>query len=149
MIGMFRFGLSLVATLAMGAVGCGHACNAIGCLDGLVLAFDGLVAGTTYQVTVSQVTATPETIPVATCTAVVAANGSPQLSCSSERPHTESSNTLQFHDTELTKLVITVSSNGMTLVNQAADVSYTSSEINGPGCGVCTQASVSVTVPMT
>jgi len=100
-------------------------------------------------VTVSNVTATPETIPVATCTAGVAAGGSTQLFCDSQLSHSESGSTLQFQGTELKKLLITVSSNGMTLVNRTEDVAYTSREINGPGCGVCTSASLTVTVPAT
>ncbi len=42
-------------------------------------------------------------------------------------------------------LQVTVSSHGAQVTQQSFKVNYVSQEINGPGCGVCTNATVNVT----
>lgn len=123
-----------------------HACTLIGCRDGLVMSFDGLIAGSTYQIVVSVVTPTA-TAPLVTCTAAPGANGDQQLTCDSVDSHTEVGTTLQIHDSTLNQIQVTVSSNGAQLSQQTFTIGYQSVEINGPGCGVCTHADVTVTLP--
>jgi len=67
---------------------------------------------------------------------------SPRLYCSCGESHSEAGNLLDIEDTSLQQIQVTVSTNGTQVVQQTIDVAYTSSEINGPGCGVCTQSGI-------
>ena len=146
MIGMSR-SVPLLAVLgALGAFGCDHSCGAVGCNNGLSLSFAGFTPGSTYQIVVSVVTPM-EVIPFVTCTAAPDDLGAEQLSCASDQLHAESGTTLRIPDDTLKQLQVNVSSNGTHFVQQTFAVTFESKEINGPGCGVCTSADITMTIP--
>jgi hypothetical protein len=147
MIRMSRL-IALLTLLASGAAGCesNHACTLIGCLDGVVVSFNGLDAHASYEIDVSAVS-TAEVASIMTCTVAATDAGSQQLACTSSEAHSEFGTSVQIRDSTLGKLQITVSSGGTQVAQQTFDVTYQSREINGSGCGVCTSASVTMTVP--
>jgi hypothetical protein len=142
--------VALLALLAAGSSGCesSHACSLVGCLDGVIVSFTGLGAHPSYDITITPVTTTPDVVPLATCTIDASDAGARQLTCTSSfETHDEFGLSVRIQDSTLQAIQISVSSDGTPVAQQTFDVSYQSSEINGPGCGVCTQASVSMTVP--
>jgi hypothetical protein len=151
MICFFRSRRLLLATPLLGLLGCdvGHTCTLVGCLDGLNIQLDGkFETGKAYQLDISTITTTPEIVPFMRCSVARLTENNWDLRCNSAFPHSEVlGNRIQIRTTEFTKLKVVVSSSGMTLGEQTLDAGYTSKEINGPGCGVCTSALVSVTVP--
>ena len=144
MIRMSRFLAVLV--LASTAAGCGsqsgQSCGLVGCRTGITLSFEGLDASATYQIVVAVTKPADGIVPIANCMLVPEAGGSPRLYCSSGESHWEGGNLLNIEDTSLQQIQVTVSTNGTQVVQQTVDVAYTSSEINGPGCGVCTQTGI-------
>ena len=86
-------------------------------------------------------------VPIANCLLVPEASGYSRLYCSSGGRHSEIGNTLNIEDTSLQQIQVTVSTNGSQVLQQTIDVAYTSSEINGPGCGVCTQTGIIKVAP--
>ncbi|HZL19511.1 MAG TPA: hypothetical protein VFG23_17380 [Polyangia bacterium] len=140
-------GLLLVALL-LAVPSCQTACGLVGCAQGLSITFDAnFNQAATYDVVVSVVTATPETVPIATCTLVASDGGGAQLLCGSQEAHSEQSNTLRIEDTTLAKVLVSVSLGGNTVAEQTFEPAYTTAEINGPGCGTCTSASIQMTIP--
>jgi len=140
----------LFILLLVGLSTCGseHSCTLIDCLDGLNIQLDGkFEMGETYQVDISVITTTPEVVPIMRCSLSRPTENSWDLRCNSAFPHSEFGNRIQVRTTEEKKVKVAVSSNAMTLGEQVFDVAYTSKEINGPGCGVCTSALIDVTVP--
>jgi hypothetical protein len=117
-------------------------CGAVGCSTGVNLSFDGLDAGATYQIVVAVVEPVYGAVPIAECMLVPEPGASPRLYCSCGENHRESGNILNIEDTSLQQIQVTVSTNGTQVVQQTVDVAYTSSESNGPGCGVCTQTGI-------
>lgn len=154
MIAMSRFSLALLVApvvVVVALAGCeyGQTCAAIGCSDGLNVQLNGnFEIGRSYQVDISTITVTPEVVPIMRCSLTRPTENGWDLRCNSAIPHSESfGNWIQMRTTEFKKLQVAVESDGITLGEQVLDVSYTSKEINGPGCGVCTSAVVNVTVP--
>jgi hypothetical protein len=142
--------LALSLLLAATAAGCdgSHTCTLIGCLDGVAISFEGLNLGTTYDIAIADLNMMAHAaVPIMTCTAAATDAGYQTLSCSSSEAHSEIGTTVHIRDTTLSAVEVTVSSNGVQLSDRSFDVNYTSKEINGPGCGVCTSASVTMTVP--
>lgn len=140
----------LAALLAAGAIGCeaSHVCATVGCLYGVTVSFTGLGAHPSYDITIASVTPPPDVVPISTCTLDVTDGGSRQLACTSSSETVDvSGTTVRIQDNTLDSLQITVSSGGAQVAQQTFDVTYQSSEINGPGCGVCTTASLVMTVP--
>ena len=137
--------------LALVVGGCerGHVCTLIGCRDGLTISLDGRFdVGTTYQVVVDSLPTPPESVPLLSCT-LSPSDGGQELSCGPAGlgvQHIEIGRATFISDTTLRRVQITISSGGAP-VTQTFDVAYTSSEINGPGCGVCIQAAIHVTIP--
>jgi hypothetical protein len=126
----------------------GKSCGTVGCAQGLSIDFDANFSqAATYQVVVSVVTATPETVPIATCTLVASDGGGVQLLCDSMEIHSELSNTLRIDDMTLSKILVSVSVGGNTVTEQTFEPVYKAAEINGPGCGTCTSATVQMTIP--
>jgi len=138
----------LAASLSLGISGCGHSCTGVGCPDGLSIFLDGTPDPTApRRIEVSEVTATPEVVLVMTCSLSTNSVGGPDLLCSSARQHSEHGNIIVIRDYDLKHLVVTVSSGGTKLGEQTFDPTFTSEEINGPGCGVCSDASIRVMLP--
>jgi hypothetical protein len=139
----------LLAALLSAVPACdSRGCTAIGCYQGLSITFGGnFTQSATYDVVVSVVTTTPETVPIATCTLVASDGGAAHLLCESQELHLEQSNTLRFDDTTLTKVLVSVSMGGTTVAEQTFEPAYTTREINGPGCGTCTSAAIQMTIP--
>jgi hypothetical protein len=141
---MSRFlALLVVAATAAACDGAaGQTCTLVGCRTGLNLAFDGLDATVTYQIVVAVTAPADGVVPIASCVLMPDAGGSSRLYCSSGESHSEAGNLLNIEDTSLQQIQVTVSTSGAQVLQQTVDVTYTSSEINGPGCGVCTETSV-------
>lgn len=139
----------LLASLLAAVPACeGKGGGDVGCAEGLSITFDAnLSQAATYDVVVSVVTTTPETVPIATCTLVASDGGGVQLLCGSMENHSEDSNTLRIDDPTLAKILVTISSGGNTVAEQIFEPVYTAKEINGPGCGICTSASLQMTIP--
>jgi hypothetical protein len=139
MIRMSRF-LAVLAVASTAAACDGQSdCGNVGCLTGLNLSFDGLDASLTYQIVVAVTKPADGIVGIAECMLVPVAGASQRLYCSSGASHSETGNLLNIRDTSLQQIQVTVSTNGTQVVQQTIDVTYTSSEINGPGCGVCTE----------
>ena len=142
--------LLLATPLLVGLLGCdSRACTLKGCFDGLNIQLDGkFEIGKVYDVNISVITTTPEVVPIMICSITRPTENGWDLRCSSVLPHSEIfGNRIQIRTTEITKLGVVVSSSGAKVGEQTFDVTYTSQEINGPGCGVCTSALVNVTIP--
>ena len=148
MPGMSRL-VALLALLAAGAGGCesSRVCSLIGCLDGVTVTFTGLGAHSSYDIVIAPVPATTDGAPLATCTLETSDAGVRRLTCASSETHIEFDTSVRIEDDTLHTIQITVSSGGAQVAQQTFDVTYQSSEINGPGCGVCTTASVMMVVP--
>ena len=139
----------LLAALLSAVPACdSHGCTTQGCPQGLSITFEGnFTAGATYDVVVSVVTATPETVPIATCTLVASDGGAAQLLCGSMEAHSEQPNILRIEDTTLSKVLVSVSMGGTTVAEQTFEPAYTTREINGAGCGTCTSAAIQMMIP--
>lgn len=148
-----RRGIVLAVLLAVaflvGNGGCGeHACGLVGCLNGLTVTFSGnYEAGATYTAVVNRVASVPETVPLATCQIEPSPEGGHRAVCTSATVHSEIANSTRIEQNDLTNLRVAVSRDGTQLGEQTFQPAYSSREINGPGCGVCTSASVSVEIP--
>ncbi len=150
MIRMSQLLCLLAALPAFATAGCaGHGCTDQGCADGLNVSFSGLDASSSYEIAIAQPLATGYVFTFMTCTLGPTDGGARQLACSStSEEHREGYDaSVQILDNTIKKLQITVSSGGVQIAQQTFDVSYTSKEINGPGCGVCTTAHVAMTIP--
>jgi hypothetical protein len=138
----------LLAALLFAVPSCESSCGLVGCARGLSITFDANFSqAATYDVVVSVVTATPETVPIVTCTLVASGGDGAQLLCASQEAHSELSNTLRIDDTTLSKILVSVSMGGNTVAEQTFEPVYNTGEINGPGCGTCTSATVQMTIP--
>ena len=155
MIGLSRFRLAALACLALASVAasfavtsCGYACTAIGCWNGLVIELGGNIGQhDDLDIEVAHITPTPEVIQAMTCKFTRSSTGE-QLLCGSIREHREiNSRTINFLSDELKNIRITISSGASVISEQMFEVQYKSAEINGPGCGVCTNATVNVAIP--
>jgi hypothetical protein len=143
MIRMSRYLALAVAVGALASAGCSQECGAAACLRGVGVSLEGFAPGT-YEVKIAVVTATAEAAPLATCTLTGGDAGGPLL-CASPEAHSELGNQVRIDDTSYDRIQVTVSSNGAQVTQQTFDVHYSSEEINGPGCGVCTSATLTVT----
>jgi hypothetical protein len=124
-------------------------CTLIGCLDGLLISLYAVAedAGAApYEIVVNDVSTTSAGVPVATCT-FTPSPGPMALSCTSTRAVEELGSMIEIHGPPLTKLVVVVSRKGMKLAELPFEPVYETKEINGPGCGTCTQARIEVTLP--
>jgi len=65
--------------------------------------------------------------------------GSSQLDCSSSVEHVDLGTMLQIRRNDIHNLTVVVSSSGTELGRQTFQPAYATREINGPGCGTCTQ----------
>jgi hypothetical protein len=133
---------------ALWTAGCDGACTLKGCQDGLVIQFAGRFDQTaTYEIAVATTTHVSEVVTFARCLVTPNAVGL-QLFCTSQHRHTENGTTLQLPESRVDNLTVTISSGGGVIGEQRFDnIVFESREINGPGCGVCTNASVQVTIP--
>jgi hypothetical protein len=142
MIGMSRT-LAFAAALAtLASAGCSQTCGAAACLPGVGVSFVGFAPGT-YDVEIVAVTSTSGSPPTITCTMMLGGPG--PVSCSSSEAVSLGDNQLQIDDPSLTRIQVTVSSNGAQVTRQTLDPHDVPKEINGPGCGVCTNPTFTVT----
>jgi hypothetical protein len=141
-----RLGLALLLTPLLAAAGC--TCSLKGCLEGLLVTLAGnFEPGKTYQLDIDTATSTPEIVSVMRCSLVRTEGRALDVRCSSAHRHSELGGVIQIHSHELGKLIVTVSADGAMLGQQTLEASYETKEINGPGCGTCTNAEVVVTIP--
>ncbi|HSY40694.1 MAG TPA: hypothetical protein VLA79_14235 [Polyangia bacterium] len=145
----FAGALTLLALLPLALSGCGgQACTLIGCLDGLNVSFVGsFEPGKSYDITLSSLTTTPEVVPIVHCSYSDPAGGGPGLLCSSASPFTAAGSQLSIKDDTIQNLRVTIATDGAVVGQQDYQVAFSSREINGPGCGVCTNANVTVDFP--
>jgi hypothetical protein len=144
--------LAGVLALTLMLAGCNHACGLEVCFDGLVITFDSSFVGPgTYDISVVDV---PLMFgPVASCT--YAPNGFLTdagtgwgwgLRCASQLSHTELDNMEMIHGFQPKAIQITVRSNGVVVAQKAFSLTFTTTELNGPGCGTCTNARVTMSL---
>jgi hypothetical protein len=124
-----------------------RACGEIGCDNGLTVVFRGGNAGSTYRLEVASVTPLPETVPFVRCFLEVLAANSNRLSCSSAELHREFAGRLVINDLGLKNVLVSVFLSDQPLTQQQFQIVYATSEVNGPGCGTCTHASIEVSIP--
>jgi len=164
MIRLSRFGRRLLfvacglmapaEALSVNACTTEHSCTTIGCLDGLNLRLEGaFLPGKTYELEVSSVSDGDQAASLMLCTVTAPAAGSAggnaglTTSCTSALAHVNVGNLIQIQDTTLKQVRVSVSLDGVPVGEQAFQATYQSREINGPGCGVCTSANESITIP--
>ena len=145
-------GSALVVTLT-GLAACEHVCPVGGCLPGLVVGFDdSFTPGQTYDLTLSEVTTTPEVVAFMSCTyspggsADGGAFVAPLLQCDSALPHSELGTVILIGSYPSQKIDIKVSSGATTLADKTFDVVFKTSTPDGPDCGSCTQAAVTMSL---
>jgi hypothetical protein len=145
----FAGALTLLALLPFVTSGCEtSSCSAIGCLDGLNVSFVGwFEPAQSYDITLSVLTATPEVVPIMHCSYSDQAAGGPGLLCSSASLFTASGTRLSIKDDTIKELRVTIAANGAVVGQQDYPVAFSSREINGPGCGTCTNANIIVDFP--
>ncbi|MES1165783.1 MAG: hypothetical protein ABUR63_08500, partial [Verrucomicrobiota bacterium] len=66
------------------------------------------------------------------------------LACTSRLPHVEQSKVLRLTEFEDTPVTITTSVGGSPVKTETFHPVYKTAEINGPGCGTCTQAALTI-----
>ena len=141
---------AVVGSLALASFGCEpQKCGAVGCLRGVNIHFEGTFQpGKTYAIQISELTPTPEVVPIMKCSLTGAAAGAtPELLCSSAQMHATFATQVQIDDVVLHQLRIAISADGTPVGQQDYPVLYASREINGPGCGTCTTAGITVALP--
>jgi hypothetical protein len=149
-------GLAIASTLVVllaGLAACDHVCPTGGCLPGLVVGFDdSFTPGQTFDLTLSEVTATSELVAFMSCTyspgggADGGAFVAPLLTCDSALPHNELGTVILIGSYPSQKIDIKVSSGATTLADKTFDVVFKTSTPNGPACGTCTQAAVTMSL---
>jgi hypothetical protein len=141
-LGMLQLALLLAMT------GCeGRDCTLIGCTEGLVISFDdSFTAGTTFDIEISEITARPEVVLLMTCAYTPATPGTAgeKLLCQSSAAHSELGKAVQIRDERPSRVSIEISSGGAVVSERTFDVAFTTKEINGPGCGTCTRAAITL-----
>jgi len=138
-------GVAATMVAALGLVGCGHSCNAMGCVTGVNVVFSrGLDASKTYDVQVvvdgdhrscsvaaNQIDGCGVTGVFTTGEPVAAADGTLYPANGFAGLHLSAEPAL---------LEVTVSDSGNIMGTGKFDpVGYRGVEINGPGCGTCQQ----------
>jgi hypothetical protein len=152
MISVSRLRLVVVSSLALGLglAGCqSGTCTLIGCREGLLITFDGsFEPNKTYDIVVSDVT-TAESVRLLACTLTPPADSSlaTTLECASVSPHSEQGGTVSLRDVQPARLDIKVSVGGTQIADKQFDVAFKTVELNGPGCGTCTSASLTMSLP--
>ena len=140
--------LTLLAILPLAISGCGRGCTTIACLDGLNVSFFGsFEPGKSYDITLSVLTETPDVVPIMHCSYSDAASGGAGLLCSSTSPFTASGTQLSIKDDTIKNLRVTIAADGAVVGQQDYQVAFSSREINGAGCGICTNANIIVDFP--
>ena len=152
MIGMSHLGRSilrhavwLIALAALPITSCSHSCTLIYCPQGLLISLHGKFdPQTTYEITINEIR--PDAGFSMKCWLAPPSSAGPPLTCASG-DSTFDGKTIQIKSMVLQEIAVTVSANGKQLGEQRFTPVYLKSEPNGPGCGVCTQASVALTIP--
>jgi hypothetical protein len=130
-----------------------HICTLIGCLSGLTVSFDGRFdPKLTYLFEISEIKPTSEMVPMAGCTLTSPVEGGHQLRCASTGEYVVEDLARFPSDRDIQKIVVNVSASEgpgapVQIGTQTFEPVYTSTEINGPGCGVCRRATANVTIP--
>ncbi|HRI50575.1 MAG TPA: hypothetical protein PLW65_10375 [Pseudomonadota bacterium] len=134
----------IAATLLL-LSGCGP-CATIGCPSELSISLDGGFDGTkSYRIDVNEGTATGALL--TSCTLSPMAGAEWSLKCSSAMARLTGPDAIRLDGVRPAKLLVTVSADDTKLGEQMLTPVYASEEIGGRGCGVCTSAQVSLTVP--
>lgn len=119
-------------------------CTAQGCDDGLYITFApslDLTQDTTVEI--EDLSApTPRRL---TCASVSRAEG-PVMECNSNFA-TVSEIGIQILGTDVSRIRIVISRNGTQVLDRVLEPTYVGEEVWGEGCGVCTQATVTLDVP--
>jgi len=140
--------LALVVVASAAVAGCGKTCTLIGCNDGLNIWFDGsFEVGTTYDVVISELTDTPEVVPIMRCRFTEESSGTTALLCSSPLDHTTLGRSVSIKSERPKTVRITVTTGDVVVGEMDYPVTFVSREINGEGCGTCTNANISVDFP--
>lgn len=142
--------VALMLLLPLAGAGCEEqrTCATIACLEGLTISLDGNIdSSATLQVDITMQTPGGPS-PVMTCTlSPTGDGGGPPLTCNSSLPHSVLGRTIWIQSNSLRDLTVSVSSSGAVLTQKTFTPAYATREIGGPGCGKCTSASMSITIP--
>ncbi len=151
--------LLAVSCLALGSCE-GRVCTLIGCYSELTIQFhggnfvdggvpgDGGAPAETLDINI-ETQEGQDFLPLMTCSFATALShsGGHELRCTSSRTHREDFEATHIEDTSLRTIRVTVSAAGRQISQETFSLMWTSREVNGPGCGVCTQATAMVTLP--
>ena len=143
-------GLALLLAPSLLAGSCeGRSCYDNGCDNGLTIELtgdrDGGVATAPIQMEFASLV-DQQFVPFMTCT--LSTSGPEELACNSERTHREhGSRTINLPTIEVRMLQVTYSANGVPLSQETVSAHYTTEEPWGKGCGVCSHATVRLTLP--
>ena len=119
-------------------------CSTIGCSDGLDVTIEGnLQASMNYEIDVSTDPSTPDGASIMHCTLTF--NGGVEVKCDSALRHWESGGSIHFAD-RLPNVHVRVSTAMTTIAEKSFTPTYVTTEPNGPGCGTCSHAAVSLNV---
>ena len=125
--------------------GCGP-CALLGCPGELSIYLGGgFVNTTSYRIDVNDMTGTGALL--TSCTLAPATGAESPLKCSSEVARLTGPDAIRLDGVRPAKVLVTVSTGDSKLSEQMFAPVYADQEINGRGCGVCTSAQVSLTVP--
>ena len=118
--------------------------NTIGRRDGLEIAFESDAAtGDALDITIED--KVDDTFaPLMTCSFEPTTR---RLLCSSPSDHSVIANRVHFSTTRFATLRVTVSAKGNQLSQEVFRPAYTAEEVWGEGCGVCTTATMQVSLP--
>ena len=141
--------LALFALSSLTVASCeSRTCNTIGCESGLTVTFtgatfDGGALGDTFDILLEQQIEN-HFAPLMTCSFTANTH---VLLCSSQRTHREDQSTTLIAGTDFRTIRATVSAGGTQISQDVFELAWTSREVWGPGCGVCTQAAMTVALP--
>jgi len=147
-----RWVLLILALVGLSPAACnpfGHACGAVGCIGGVIVSLQGgFDPDKPYTIELSRLTPSGEATVLTTCTRLASSTAGLQLSCTPAAGPQTNPYMIQILDNSITGLRVVISADGGVVGQKDYAVHVTSDEINGPGCGVCTGARVSVDFPM-
>ena len=95
----------------------------------------------------SEDTITPERVEIMRCTLTVQASGSRELLCNSVLQHQMLGGSTVTLREMPANVHVSITEGTATVAEKTVAPNYVTEEVNGPGCGTCTHATLNVTVP--
>lgn len=136
--------------LLLGPLGCEQderACTAMACAEqGLTINLDVPKRAAIYHIVVSGDNGTSEPNELVSCTMSVEASGARTTQCTPEQGPSELDSSINVRDSTPKRVHVVVTEGTTTVADESLTPTYVDKEINGPGCGTCTYAAVTITV---